>query len=305
MPGPFPFPKFRKGPGNEVAQRVIRVIFLDFRKAFDLINQNILLENMRTIGIRQSLIKWFATYLKNRSHFATVGKDESEYQYVNGGVPQGSKVGPIAFVIKINQLPSVIRDEMNLFLASSNEGHVVIEDETIMFMDDTTMFEVLDVTGHISGTEIGGLPSKVNKVKEFADEEKMEMNLKKCKEMIIDFRRNKTIIPPILIDSQQLERVTAYKLLGLWVDDDLKWKSNVEYLVKKAAKRLFLLKVLKSYNAPVQDLKLFYTSVIRSILEYCAQVWHGNLTKDQSRDLERIQKRAVRIIFPGLTFDEV
>ena len=63
-------------------------------------------------------------------------------------------------------------------------------------------------------------------------------------------------------------------------------------------------KVLKSYNAPVQDLKLFYTSVIRSILEYCAQVWHGNLTKDQSRDLERIQKRAVRIIFPGLTYDE-
>ena len=72
----------------DIPQRVIRVIFLDFRKAFDLIDQNILLENMRTIGIRQSLIKWFATYLKNRSHFTTVGKDESEYQYVNGGVPR-------------------------------------------------------------------------------------------------------------------------------------------------------------------------------------------------------------------------
>ena len=83
--------------------------------------------------------------------------------------------------------------------------------------------------------------SKVNKVKEFADEEKMELNLKKCKEMIIDFRRNKTIIPLIVIDGQKLETVTAYKLLGLWVDDDLKWKSNAEYLVKKAAKRLFRL----------------------------------------------------------------
>ena len=60
-----------------------------------------------------------------------------------------------------------------------------------------------------------------------------ELNLKKFKEMIIDFRRNKTIIPPIVIDGQQLERVTAYKLLGLWVEDDLKWKSNVKYLVKK------------------------------------------------------------------------
>ena len=155
----------------DMPQRVIRVIFLDFRKAIDLIDQNILLENMRTIGIRQSLIKWFATYLKNRSHFTTVGKDELEYQYVKG-VPQGSKVGPIAFIIKINQLPSVIGDKMNLFLASSNEGRVLIEDKTIMFMDDTTMFEVLDVTGHISGTEIGGLPSKVNKVQKFADEKK-------------------------------------------------------------------------------------------------------------------------------------
>ena len=100
----------------------------------------------------------------------------------------------------------------------------------------------------------------------------MELSLKNCKEMIIDFRRNKTIIPPIVIDGQQLERVTVYKLLGLWVDDDLMWKSNVEYLVKKAAKRLFLLKVLKIYNAPVQDFKFFYTSVVRSILEYCAQV---------------------------------
>ena len=67
---------------------------------------------MRTIGIRKSLIKWFATCLKNRSHFTTVSKNELEYQYVNGGVPQWSKVGPIAFIIKINQLPSVTRDSL-------------------------------------------------------------------------------------------------------------------------------------------------------------------------------------------------
>ena len=70
---------------------------------------------------------------------------------------------------------------MNLFLASSNEGHIVIEDETIMFMDDTTMFEVLDVTGHISVTEIGSLPSKLIKLK-FENEEKMELSLKKCRD---------------------------------------------------------------------------------------------------------------------------
>ena len=71
-----------------------------------------------------------------------------------GRVPQGSKVGPIAFIIKINQLPSVIRDEMILYLACNNEGYV-IADETIMFMDDTRMFKVLGVnyTSHFNRFE--------------------------------------------------------------------------------------------------------------------------------------------------------
>ena len=81
---------------------MIRVIFLDFRKAFDLIDQNILLENMRAIGIRQSLIKWFATYLKNRSHFIKVGKDESEYQYVNGKSHRGVKLDQLRLLRQIN-----------------------------------------------------------------------------------------------------------------------------------------------------------------------------------------------------------
>ena len=61
---------------------------------------------------------------------------------------------------------------------------------------------------------------------------------------------------------------------------------------------------MKSYNAQVQDLKLFYASVVRSILEYCTQVWLGNRTKGQSRDLERIKKRPVRTLFPELAYDE-
>ena len=62
------------------------------------------------------------------------------------------------------------------------------------------MYEVLDVTDHVSGTEIVGLSRKVNRVQNFIDDEKMELNLKKCKEIVIDFRRNKTIIPPLVIN---------------------------------------------------------------------------------------------------------
>ena len=83
------------------------------------------------------------TYLNNRSY-----------------LPQGSDVCPIAFIIKINEQPCVIREELNFNLASSSERQVVIKNDTIVFIDDTTMYKVLDVCNHVSGTQIGGLPKK-------------------------------------------------------------------------------------------------------------------------------------------------
>jgi hypothetical protein len=68
--------------------------------------------------------------------------------------------------------------------------------------------------------------------------------------MIIDFRRQKTVISYLKVAETSLERVRCLKLLGLWTDDNLKWNKNTEHIVKKAAKRLYLLKVLKSYGAP-------------------------------------------------------
>ena len=122
--------------------------------------------------------------------------------------------------------------------------------------------------------------------------------------MHIDFRKNKTVIPPTTLGEQSLTKVRSYKLLGIWFDDDLKWKTNTEYITKKAAKRLYFMKILKSYNAPKEALKTFYVAVVRSVLEYGAQVWNGGLTMEQSEDIERIQKRALRITYPELKYHE-
>ena len=132
----------------------------------------------------------------------------------------------------------------------------------------------------------------------------MELNERKCKEMLIDFRRNRSVIPPISIGEQNISCVKSYKLLGLWLDDDLKWNTNTEYITTKAAKRLFLLKILKSYGAPKVDLLTFYCTVIRSVLEYGAQVWSGGLTQEQRKNIERIKKRALRIIYPQYDYNQ-
>ena len=122
--------------------------------------------------------------------------------------------------------------------------------------------------------------------------------------MLIDFRKDRTVIPAIKINDCVLERVSSCKLLGLWIDDDLKWKTNTEYIVKSAAKRLHFLKILKGYNAPREDLKTFYISAIRSILQYGTKIWHGSLTEEQSKDIERIQRCGMKIICPEKTYQQ-
>jgi hypothetical protein len=93
-------------------KKIVRITFLDFRKAFDLIDHNRLLQNFNDIGIRPGLIGWFASYLQGRSQITSHHGVKSERMEINGGVPQGSKLGPIAFIIKINQLPSVTNWEL-------------------------------------------------------------------------------------------------------------------------------------------------------------------------------------------------
>ena len=130
-------------------QRVIRIVFLDFRKAFDLIDHNKLLENIKEMVVRSVLIRGFASYLNERSHFTQFGKEVSDFVNVTGGVPQSCKLGPITFVIKINMLdPGVIEQAV----AQGVNNDVVVDENTILFMHDTTSWKALDV--HIIIMEI-------------------------------------------------------------------------------------------------------------------------------------------------------
>ena len=138
----------------------------------------------------------------------------------------------------------------------------------------------MNVRDHVSRMQVGSMPGDIMKVVDFATLQKMKLNLKKCKEMLLNFRKYSTCIPSLKFNDTTLERVPSFKLLGLWIDNNLKWQTNTDYIIRKAAvKRLFLLKVLKKYGASRDDMKRFFISAIRPILEYGAQVWNGGLTK--------------------------
>jgi hypothetical protein len=132
----------------------------------------------------------------------------------------------------------------------------------------------------------------------------MKLNTKKCKELRVCFLRESPDLSPLLIDGHALEVVRSHKVLGLVIQNDLKWNTHIESVVSKASKRLYIIRILRRGGVPVEDLLSIYFALIRSVLEYCCVVWHHALPLYLADVLERMQKRALRIILPGYSYRE-
>ena len=138
----------------------------------------------------------------------------------------------------------------------------------------------------------------------WSDLNDMQINPMKTKEMVVCFMKDDPNLPYLTIGGNQVERVQEVKLLGLYLNNKLNWDTHVKETYTKAAKRLYLLVQLRRAGLNQIDMCRYYVACISSVLEYACQVFHGGLTKEQSEMLESIQKRAVRIISPGLSYSD-
>jgi len=132
----------------------------------------------------------------------------------------------------------------------------------------------------------------------------MQLNTSKTKEMILG-RLAQTNLPLLTTSTGTIERVTSFKLLGVYIDSSLSWTTHINNITKKATRRLYFLNQLKRAGLTINQLLHYYTVVIRPVLEYCAPAWHYALTKTQAEQLEALQKRALCIILnstPGTPY---
>ena len=164
-------------------------------------------------------------------------------------------------------------------------------------MDDTTAYD-------ISNSKTSNLQKCLNEIEEWSKVNKMVINVAKTKEMIVNFQRNTHSTPSLSLNYNIIETVSSVKLLGVYISDDLRWNVHVEYIVKKASQRIYFLIVLKRSGVSPEQLVQIYNSIIRSVLEYAAQVWHISLTKKQSDTIEQVQKRVMNLIYPWLKYTE-
>ena len=154
------------------------------------------------------------------------------------------------------------------------------------YVDDTTSIEI------IPRNSISMLDIVVREIHDYCIEHKMKLNPKKLKEMYVNFMNNSiTAMRPISVGNQEVERVMTYKLLRVIISDDLKWNYHIEYVIAKAAKRLYALRLLKHAGVMPDDMLKVYTCNVTSILEYAAQVWQ-NIPAYLSDAIESIQRRA-------------
>ena len=135
----------------------------------------------------------------------------------------------------------------------------------------------------------------------------MKINSEKSKEMIISYTHGNlgNEVPNILIEGKVVERVDHVKLLGMTLSNDLTWKRHVDNIVKKAGNRIYMLYQLKRASVNQADLVTIYISVVIPVVEYACPVWHTNLPIYLSDNIEMIQKRAVRAIFPGMSYVDI
>jgi hypothetical protein len=249
----------------------VRIVFCDISSAFDRVWHRGLLHKLQSVGIAGNLLNWFETYLTDRTQKVVLPGQESSEAHINAGVPQGSVLGPLLFLIFINDLPECVNSEIRLFA------------------DDSTLFVIVEKIEHSADI----LNTDLAKIDLWAKRWLVKFNPAKTESLYISNKPNRPL-PPLHFAGEQVRDVTDHKHLGVVISRDLSWNKHIDDVCLRASKRLDLLRVLK-YKLSRRALELIYYSSIRPIIEYGDILYNGCGVVNESK-LNKVQYEASKIV---------
>ena len=272
---------------------------VDWAQAFDRQSHKLGVQSFIDNGVRPALIPVLVNFFQDRKMRVKWKGHISTFRNLNGGGPQGGTLG------------------IEEYLSQSNDNcDFLPDDEKFKYIDDLSMLEIINLISigiasynfkaHVAsdiGVKNSYLPAEniqsqqfINSIEQWTDRKEMKLNSEKSKFMLINFTKNYQVNTRLYMEEKLLTQVSKTRLLGIILRDDLSFKSNTEFITKKAYKRMSILHKLYQFDVPVEDLVNIYILYIRSVLEQSAVVWHSSITKGEQMDIERVQKCAFRII---------
>lgn len=261
-------------------QNIVGAVFLDLKKAFDLVDHAILVQKLQLYLRNTAVASFFTSYLSNRTQTVYSNGTFSATGHVKCGVPQGSILGPILFCIYINDLHLHLKHN-NVFLD--------------LFADDSSL-HCQDKNIHVIQTH---LQDSINDINTWCELNRMALHPKKTKSMVIATRQKHQIQPlqlSLVLNSNSIEQVREHKVLGVIIDEKLSWSSHVNHTCKRLSQNIFLLSKLRHY-VNTDALKLFFFAHCLSHINYASTVW-CNAADTHIKRLNSLHKRAVKMICP-------
>ena len=252
-------------------------LFLDISAAFDKVWHNGLIAKLEQIGIDGMLLNLFKSYLNNRKQLVVVDGLKSSLLDVNAGVPQGSRLGPLLFIIYIND---IVND---------------LESEILIFADDTTLL----ARGKDPAETAAQLNRDLVKISAWATQWKVTFNAGKTKDIIFS---NKLLnnSPPLIFNNEIINRVNTHKHLGVYLTSNLDWSVQINEVCLKANRKLSVLRNAKMLKRKTLD--VLYKIIVRSVIDYALPVYANTLKQTEIARLERVQYRAAKLVTGALHF---
>ena len=252
------------------------VLFLDLKKAFDTVDHVILLTKLRYYGVETDTVNWFTSYLQNRQQVCYANGITSSIDYITCGVPQGSILGPLLFLIYINDISKCL-------------DYGVAR----LFADDTNLT--------FSGCSFPALQNKMSKdlkgIASWLSANRLTLNVQKTDFMVIGSRQRVASLEEDIALSllgTELEKVNSVKCLGVDIDEYLTWDNHMLSIRKKVTRNLGVLRRVKPF-LKTENLIVIYRSIIEPYFTYCCIVW-DSISETQIANLQKLQNRAARII---------
>jgi hypothetical protein len=217
---------------------VTGAVFIDLRKAFDTVDHELLILKLRNLGFSKSVINWFTSYLSSRTVVTSINNSTSNARSVTVGVPQGSILGPLLFLIFINDLPQCLNNC-----------------KSILYADDTLLYYSAKSTTELEAKINADLQS----LSHWLNNNLLTLNYEKTKFMIFTNRKQSFINVNITIQNEKVSQEKSMKYLGVTFSEDLSWHEHIDKIISKINQRLGVLRRIKDF-LDLDTCYILYTS---------------------------------------------